>query len=84
LTEGSEEGICALGQLVIRVFVQRAMKGDAQNIDKLQFAATSVSFVMDIVILIQCRRSTHLYSLCDRRLFVTVYVLCAMCVMSCD
>ena len=32
----------ALGQLAI--FVQRAIKVDAQHIDKLQFAATSVKF----------------------------------------
>jgi len=38
------------------------------------------SFLMDTAILIQRCRSTHLYSLCDRRLFVTVYVLCIMCV----
>jgi len=63
------------------VFVQRAIKGDAQHIDRLHFAATSVSFVTDILILIQCCRSTHLYSLCDRRLFVTVYVLFIMCLM---
>ena len=59
-------------------FVQRAIKGDAHHIDKLHFAATSVSFVMDIVILIQCCRSKHLYSLCDRRLFVC-FVLCVSC-----
>jgi hypothetical protein len=68
-------------QLVI--FVQRAIKGDARHIDRRHFAATSVSFVMDIAILIQCCRSTHLYRLCDRRLFVTFYVLCIKYVMLC-
>ena len=69
---------CALRHLVI--FVQRTIKGDAQHIDKLHFVATSVSFAMDIVILIQRCRATHLYSLCDRPLFVTVYLLCVTCV----
>jgi len=69
-------------QLVISV--QRAIEGDAQHIDRLHFAATSVSFVMDIAILIQCCRSTRLYRLCDRRLFVTFYVICIKRIMLCD
>lgn len=60
--------------------MQRAKEGDTQHIDRLPFAATSVSFVMDIVILIECCRPTHLYSVCDKRLSVTVYVLYVVCV----
>jgi len=76
-----KKGSGALGQLVI--FVQKAIKGDEQHIDKLHFASTSLSFVMDILILIQCCRSTHSYSLCDMRVSVTVYVLYITCVMLC-
>jgi hypothetical protein len=83
LNESSEEGIWCTEAAGYAVYVQRVIKGDAQHIDKLHFAATRVSFVMDIVILIQCCRSTHLYSVCDRRLFVTVCVLCITCVMLC-